>query len=179
MASTRPLTSASLLIAPAPAASAGCLDAQDVAGLEVAGRLRRQLLAVQEVASHCARVAAALAARRNGASLGQQRQPAGLECLELADDAVAAAAPARTARAVAYLVAADAQRVRELERLDRRVERVRHGDVDGRRPVSLGARALPAGDRLVVRKPVVSEDDVVHRALALGGNRHGAAEGAE
>ena len=86
---------------------------------------------------------------------------------ELADDAVAASVLARAAGAEPQLVALDPERVRELERLDRRVQRVRHRDVHRGRPVRVRARALPAADRLVVREALVPEDDVVHRPLPL------------
>ena len=55
------------------------------------------------------------------------------------------------ARAVEQLVALDAQRQLELERLDRRVQRVRHADVDAGGAVSPAGRALAAAERLVVR----------------------------
>src|SRR5213076_3180999 len=79
----------------------------------------------------------------------------------------AAAVRAGAARAFTQLPALDAQGIGELERLDRRDERVRHRDVDGRRPVGVSARALAAADRLVVREAVAAEGDVVHRALPL------------
>ena len=56
------------------------------------------------------------------------------------------------ARAAAQRVVLDAQRELQLERLDRRVERVRHRDVDAARAVGAGARALAAAERLVVRE---------------------------
>src|SRR6202008_4126323 len=83
-------------------------------------------------------------------------------------------APARNPAAPwAVAAGAAAQRVLDgaqgelaLEGLDRRVEGVRHGDVDGARPVGVGARALAAAERLVVRERVAAEREVVHRALA-------------
>ena len=74
---------------------------------------------------------------------------------------------ARAAGAATQLVAAHAQRVLQLERLDRRVERVGHADVDAGVPGPARPGALAAADRLVVRPAVAAEHDVVHRALAL------------
>ena len=73
------------------------------------------------------------------------------------------------ARAAPELVALDAEGIRELEGLHRRVERVRHRHVDGRGAASTRAGALPAPAGLVVGEAVVSEDDVVHRPLSLSG----------
>ena len=84
------------------------------------------------------------------APLGDQRVAHLVERLELAGHAVAAArrpAPPESRRS-AYLDGA--QRELELERLDRRVQRVRHGHVDGARTVGVRARALAAAERLVV-----------------------------
>ena len=64
-------------------------------------------------------------------------------------------------------MALDPDRVAELERLGRRRERVRHRDMHRRRAVRIRACALAAADRLVVRKAVVAESEVVHRPLAL------------
>ena len=139
-------------------------------GFEVEVRDRGKLLAVQEAPPGQAVLAAPRAARRERAALGEEREAARLEDAQLADDAVAAAVAPGSARSAPELVALDAERVRELERLGRRVERVRHRDVDARRPVRVRAGALAAADRLVVREAVVSEDGVVHRALALRGH---------
>src|SRR5215217_8505591 len=73
-------------------------------------------------------------------------------------------------------VAANPERIGELERLGRGRERVRHGHVYARGPVGLGTGALPATDRLVIGEAVVPERDVVHRALALSGYGHGLSE---
>ena len=47
------------------------------------------------------------------------------------------------------------------------------------RPVRVGAGALAAGDRLVVGEAVVADGEVVHRSLALRGDRYGLPERAE
>ena len=65
-------------------------------------------------------------------------------------------------------VATDAHRERALERLDRRVARVRHGGVHAAHAVGPRTRALPAADRLVVHPAVAADQHVVHRALARG-----------
>ena len=71
----------------------------------VAGRLRRQLLAVEQVAPARARLAAVRARRRVAAALGDERVGHVLERLDLAHDAVAAAVLAGAARAAAQRVA--------------------------------------------------------------------------
>ena len=106
------------------------------------------------------------AARRVPAALGDQRQLHRRERLELAHDPVAAAVRARAARAAPDRVLDDPQRELELQRLDRRVQRVRHRDVHAGRAVGVRARALAAAERLVVREGVGAEREVVHRALA-------------
>ena len=63
----------------AVAAAAGRLDAEQVAGHELARRERRQLLAVQQRPSGRAGPAAGDARRRDPAPLREQREPAGLE----------------------------------------------------------------------------------------------------
>ena len=72
------------------AAPAGRLDPDDVARLEVAGRLARQLLAVHEATSGRPRLTAPRALRGPHAALADQREPARLQHAELADHAVAA-----------------------------------------------------------------------------------------
>ena len=89
---------------------------------------------------------------------------------KLPHDAVAAAMRPRAAGAETEPVALDVQRILQLERLDRRGERVRHRDVHAARPVGIGTGPLPAADRLVVREALVPERDVVHRSLPLRGN---------
>ena len=110
------------------------------------------------------------------APLGEHREPAVLEDAQLADDAVAASVHARAARAEPQLPALDPQRVLQLERLDGRRQRVRHGDVDAARAVGIRTGALTAAHRLVVREAVVAEREVVHRPLARGGHGNEPAE---
>jgi hypothetical protein len=104
------------------------------------------------------------------APLADDREAAGLEGPQLADDAVAATMPARPAGAEPQGISLDADRVGELERLGWGRERVRHRDVHRRRTVGIRAGALTAADRLVVREVVAAEGDVVHRPLALRRN---------
>ncbi len=113
-------------------------------------------------------------AGRVAAALGDQREGHLLERFDLAHDAVAAAVEPRAARAAAQGIGADAQREFALERLDGRVERVAHRDVNAAGPIGVGAGALAAAERLVVGEARVAEREVVHRALA-----EGAAERAE
>ena len=133
---------------------------------QATGRLRRQLLAVEQVAPARAGLAAVGAGRRVAAALGEQRVAHRRERLELAHDPVAAAVLAVAAGAAPQRVAHDAQRELQLERLDRRVERVRHRDVHAARAVGVRAGALAAAERLVVGEVVGAEREVVHRALA-------------
>ena len=105
--------------------------------------------------------------RRMAASVTEDGETTGVQHANLANDTVAATVRAGAAGAGAEHVALDAQRVGELERLDGRVERVRHRDVDAGRPVRRPARALAAADRLVVRPLLGAERRVVHRALPL------------
>src|SRR4029079_9355074 len=104
---------------------------------------------------------------------------AGLQRLDLPDDAVTAAMCGLTAGSETECVAANSEWIGELERLGRRRERVRHGHVRDRGPVGARRAALPATDRLVVGEAVVPECDVVHRALALGGDGYGLSEAGE
>ena len=120
----------------APAPAAGRLDAEEVAGLEVEDAIAGSSSPFRSVLPGQAVAASARSARRDRAPLGEEREPAGLEDAQLAHDAVAAAVTPCATRAGAQLVALDAQRVRELERLRRGVERVRHRDVDAGRPVA-------------------------------------------
>src|SRR4051794_29037167 len=126
MLSTRPSIGESL--AP-PSASARGLDRHDVAGCEVARDLGADRLAVDGVPSGRARLASALAARGAAPPFADDREAAMLEDAQLADDPVAATMRALAAGARSQPVALDAQRVLQLERLDRRRQRVRHGDV--------------------------------------------------
>src|SRR6266508_4356322 len=148
-------------------AAAGRLYRDDVAGLEVARHLCRNELPVQQVAPGCSRFTAALALRRVTASLADDREATVLEHAQPSNDAVAAPMPACAARAEPQRIELDAQRVLQLERLDRGRERVRHRDVHAARPVRVRTRALTAADRLVVGEAVVTECAVVHRSLLL------------
>src|SRR5919109_372820 len=101
----------------AETAAAGRLDANDVAGLERAGDLARQLLAVQHVPPPRPGFASVDALRGLAPPLADQREPTRLQHAQLAHDAVAAAVPALTTGAEAQLVPLDPQRIRDLERL--------------------------------------------------------------
>src|SRR5919198_92060 len=127
MPSTRPAIAESLA---SPSAATRCLDRDDVPRREVAGELRAGRLAVDEVPAGRAGRAASLSLRGVRAALADDREAAVLERAQLADDAVSAAVLAVAARAEPEAVALDAQRVLELERLDRRRERVGHSHVD-------------------------------------------------
>src|SRR5205807_4681154 len=127
-----------------------------VARPELPCRLCRQFLVVQEVPPGRAVLAPIRPARPAGAPLAEDREAAVLEHAQLADDAVAAAVRARSAGANAQTPLLDAERIRELERLDGSRERVRHRHVHPARPVRVGTRALAAADRLVVGEPLVA-----------------------
>src|SRR5215218_11497597 len=77
------------------------LDREPVAGPQLARRLRRQLVAVEQVAPAGAGRAAVGAGRRVAAALGDQRVGHRRLRLELAHDPVAAAVAPRAARATA------------------------------------------------------------------------------
>ena len=84
--------------------------------------------------------------------------------------------PASAAGAGDESVLLDPERVRELEGFDRRVAGVRHVGVDARHSGPVRERALATCDGLVVReRPRIGSADrqIVHRALALGGDRVG------
>src|SRR5262249_62137930 len=93
-----------------PPPAAGRLHRDPVGGLEPARRLRRQLLAVQEVATRAPGLAALEALRPVAPAVGEQRQRRGLERPQGADEAVAAAVPPTAPGAVDQLVALHAQR---------------------------------------------------------------------
>src|SRR4051812_978151 len=141
---------------PMPTASR-CLDTQSVAGLQLARRLARQLLAVQEVPARCARLTALSAGGAVAATLGDQRIAHRLQRLQFAHHAVAASIPSGPARAAAQRVLDRPQRKLELQRLHRRVQGVRHRHVHGARAVGVGARALAAAECLVVGELLVAE----------------------
>src|ERR671918_1471905 len=160
-------------------APARSLDRHRLPGGEGARGLGGKRLPVQEVPSGGPRLPAPGAPGAARPPLAHDRDPAGLESRDLADDAVPAVAPAAAAGAEPERVALDAQRVGELERFHRRVEGVRHGHVHPRGAVRVGAGALPAADRLVVGEARGPEREVVHRPLPLSGNGKGLREGAE
>src|SRR5689334_712815 len=147
MPSTRPPIAQSLA---SPRAAARRLDRDDVPRAEVARQLRAGRLAVDEVASGRAGLPAALALRRLRAALADDRESAVLERTQLADDTVAPVMCTAAAGAEPQPVALDAQRVLQLERLDRRRECVRHRHVHAARSVRVRAGALSTADRLVI-----------------------------
>src|SRR3954451_5742445 len=151
---------------PAMPTTSRCLDSKSVARAERAGRLARQLLAVDQVPTPGAGLATVRSRRGVAAALGDQRIAHLGQRLQLADHAVAAGLAAGAARAAPQRVLDRTQRELQLERLDRRVERVRHRDVDGAGAGRVGAGALAAAERLVVGELVVAEREVVHGALA-------------
>src|ERR1700760_4123485 len=106
------------------------LDAEALAGLQLAYRLGRELLAVEQVAPGRAVLASVRPGRSVAAAFGDQRVAERGECFELADHAVAAVMLAGSARVAAHRVLDHAHRELELERLDRRVERVAHRHVN-------------------------------------------------
>src|SRR5207249_1554948 len=133
--------------------TSGSFDAKRVARAETARLLPRKGLRIalalaqmlnEQVAAERARGTAAGARRRVAPPLGQERELHLRERLELPDDPVAAAESAALAGAAPDRVLPHPERELELERLDRRVQGVAHRDVDGRRPVRVGARALTA-----------------------------------
>ena len=77
-------------------------------------------------------------------------------------------AAGRRRRCPAQPVAQHPQRIRPLQRLDRRVLRVGHAGVDAGHARAAGPAALPAGDGLVVDPAVAADEQVVHRPLAGG-----------
>src|SRR2546429_2609793 len=86
-------------------AAAGSLDRHHVACGEIARRLRRERLAVQEIAAGHSRLPPAFALRRAGPPFADQREPAILERLELAYHALAAAVTAGSAGSTPQRVA--------------------------------------------------------------------------
>src|SRR3984957_9347068 len=156
------------------ASSARGFHAQPLAGAKRPGDLRSQRLTVKQITTGSTRFAAGGAAGRVAAALADQREGHLAQRLELAHDAVAAAVAPAPAGAAAQRVLDHAQRELALERLDRRVQSVAHGDVHATWPVRVCARALAAAERLVVGEAGVSwggggaEREVVHRALPLG-----------
>src|SRR5438477_162477 len=115
-----------------------------VAAGGIARGLRRERLAVQEVAARRARLPAALAPRGTNASLADEREPTGLQRLQLAHDPVAAMPPPGPAGPESKRVTPYSERVLELERLDRSREGVRHRHVHAAWPVRPWAGTLTA-----------------------------------
>ena len=114
------------------AAAAGSLGAHDVARDEPAGVLARDLLTVDERASALAGITACGAGGRVATPVSEHREAALLESANLAHDAVAAAMRRRRRPSPSRRrVPLDPERVCQLERLDRSVERVRHRNVHG------------------------------------------------
>src|SRR4051794_3920247 len=110
-------------------ATSRCLDRQTLPGAQATRRLRLELGAVEQVAPALAWLAAVGTRRPVAAALGEQGVAHVGQRLELAHDPVAAAVPAVATRSSSDRIARHAQGELELERLDRRVERVRHRDV--------------------------------------------------
>src|SRR4051812_2968306 len=84
---------------PAMPTTSRCLDSKSVAGAERAGRLARQLLAVDQVPTPGAGLATVRSRRGVAAALGDQRVAHLGQRLQLADHAVAAGLAARAAPA--------------------------------------------------------------------------------
>src|SRR3954454_12245381 len=151
---------------PAATSAARRLDAQPLARPQLSSRLRLELLAIEQVAPARAVRSAIGTPRRVLAALGERRIRHRLERLELADDTVASAVRSGTAAVAPDRVLHDAHGELELERLHRRVERVRHRHVHRAGTVGVLACPLPAPECLVVREAIVAEREVVHRPLA-------------
>src|SRR5829696_3339063 len=100
-------------------ATSRCLDSQPVAGLQGSRRLRRQLVAVDQVPTPSARLATVGPRRGVPAPLRDQRVAHLRERLELAHHTVAAAIAPGPAGAAAKRVLHRPEREFELERLDR------------------------------------------------------------
>src|SRR5215207_381259 len=150
----------------AMATTSRSLDSQPVARSERARRLGGELPAVQQVPTRLARLSVLRPRWRVPAALRDQRVAHLGERLELPHNAVAAPPGALSARAAPQRVLDRPQRKLDLERLNRRVERVRHRHVHAAGPVGVGTGALATAEGLVVGEVVVAERQVVHRALA-------------
>src|SRR4051794_18656117 len=146
----------------APAAAARRADLEDVALLEIEAALGRQAAAVQAVGSWCAVLAAGGSARAVAAALGHEAPAAVGQHAVDAHHAVAAGIAAGPARPRPHRIALDPKRILALERLDRRVQRIRHRDVNGAGPGAGRPAALAAAQRFVVGEPRRPERDVVH-----------------
>src|SRR5206468_5628824 len=158
-------------------------NAEDVPRGQPHGDLRRQSLTVEQIRSRLAILSARSTGRPVPPAFGEQCRLHRGERLEFADDAVAPPPLPRAAAASAQRVGAHAQGVLHLQYLDRRVQRVRHTDMDARRTIGTATRTLPATNRFVVGPgswlptPDPAESHVVHRTLAL--RRHDTATGRE
>jgi hypothetical protein len=86
---------------------------------------------------------------------------------------------ARPAGSTPHRELPDQDREVRLECLDRRIERVRHRDVLGARPICIRASSLAAANRLVVGPILPGQRQVVHRALSVGADRGERGEGIE
>src|SRR6187200_2619048 len=86
------------------------LDPQRLTARQATARLRRQLLAVDQVAALRAGLAASRSGRSVAAALGEQRVVHVRERLELADHAVAASVSSIAAGAASHRVGGDAER---------------------------------------------------------------------
>src|ERR671911_1226736 len=150
-------------------ATAGCLDGNHVSFLHLPADLGRQLLAAQEVAADPARLAAGYSPRPVAPAIGEQGEARWFEDSHGADDAVAAAVIANSARPVDQLVALDPHGILYLEGLDGSVESIAHTDVDSGGSGAPVTRPLAAADGLVVRPALAPDHGVVHRPLALRG----------
>src|SRR5947209_12023829 len=100
------------------------------------------------------------------ATFCDQRVAERLERLELTDHPVSAAMLPLASRAPPEGVLDGADRELELERFDRRVQRVAHRHVHRARAIRIRTRPLASADRLVVDDLLVTQGEVVHRALA-------------
>ena len=111
-------------------AAARRLDGNHVSLLHLPADLRRQLLAVKEVAADPAWFSSFQAVWTVAPAVGEEGEARWFEDFYGADYTVAAAVLAFPARAVEEFVALDAHRVFHLEGFDRGVEGVAHPDVD-------------------------------------------------
>src|SRR5215207_757928 len=155
----------------AVSAPAGGLDPKPVPGTKLTFALRRYRVPVEEVEAGRPRSAALSPAWTMAAALRDQRVAHRRGRLELSNDALAAAVRPGTAGSASHGQLPDQDGIVALERLDRRVQRVRHRDVLGARAVIVGACPLSAADRLVVGPVGAGERHVVHRSLAVRSNR--------
>ena len=130
-------------------------------------------------------MAAVIAGRRQSPAFRQHRDPRRAQKLHIPHQPVAAPMPAAAAGTPPQRVPPQPQREGELQRLHRRVHRVRHMGVDARHAVLLRARPHAAADGFVIHigpvagNIVAPDDHIVHRPLGRGGNpfRQGLAHG--